>query len=72
MESICFIPLMYKLKNILYAVDYRVMKQGQYIVSEELYLSYVMYSLKIKKQKSKIPCHASLVYSFVIERKKYS
>ena len=46
--------------------------EGQYIVSEELNLSYVMYSLKIQKQKSKNPCHATLVYSFVIERKKYS
>ena len=48
------------------------MKQGQYIDTEQLNLSYVMYSIKIQKQKSKIVCHATLVYSFVIERKKYS
>ena len=45
------------------------MKQGQYIVSEELNLSYVMYGLKIQKQKSKIPCHATLVYHLLLNEK---
>ena len=67
MESICPIPLIYRLKRYLNTVE-----QGQYIDTEEYNLSYVMYSLKIQKQKSKNPCHATLVYSFVIERKKYS
>ena len=64
MESICPIPLIYRLKRYLNTVEH--------IDTEELNLSYVMYSLKIQKQKSKNPCHATLVYSFVIERKKYS
>ena len=64
MESICPIPLIYRLKRYLNTVEH--------IDTEELNLSYVMYSLKIQKQKSKIPCHATLVYSFVIERKNYS
>ena len=55
MESICSTPMMYELKSALILAIYRVMKQGQYIDTEELHLCYVMYILKIQKTKIKEP-----------------